>query len=577
MSSDHEKGVRSLFSVNERAAQALTEIAEYLELAGENRFKIRAYVKAASALRQLDGDLEELSESRALESVPGVGKAIAEKLEHFLTQGTIPLLEELRAQIPAGLVAVASLSGLGPKKTALLHAELGVDGLPSLREALRDGRVAQLKGFTAKGAARLLDEVEKTLAALPTYLKDQVEEWSEQMAQRLRGLPGLFEVQATGAVRSRTPTPTRLDLLLISRAPQETLAALSAQLSEEGLTALEVELDWQGRAVSQWVLEHPSGCPVGLTVVPQELAAWAQLTLTGPATFVDWVLERLGGELWEGCDETELLDSLRRGGLLPEIRHRPSCWNEPPTRLLSTVALQGNLHAHTTDSDGRATLEEMVAEARRRGHSYFGCTDHSRSLVIANGLTIERLLQQNESIRRLNRGWGDFVVFSGVECDILEDGELDYPPSVLDSLDYVVAAVHSFFHLDPPTMTQRLLRGLQGHPKVKILAHPTGRLLTRRQGYSADWEAVFACCAERRIAVEINANPWRLDLSEELLDRAIEAGCLVAINTDAHSLGEFDHHHHGVDMARRGAVPPERVVNTWSAERLQEWFADVPL
>lgn len=568
-----EKGVSSLFSLNERAAQAFNEIAEYMELSGENKFKIKAYVKASSVMRQLDDDLEELSESGRLLSIPGVGKAIAEKIEHFLAHGTIPLLEELRAQIPPGLVAISGLPGLGPKKTSLLNRELGVGDLAELRQALLDGKVAALKGFTAKSSGKLLEDVERALSRVPTYIKGRIEEWAEQTEDRLRDLPGLLEIHPTGALRRRSPEPTSLDLLLVCLDPRATLTALVGRLREENVPFCEDEQLLSGQLRPLLTLAHPSGCPMRITITGTENAAWDLLTLTGPQEFVDHLAERLPDGVWEGLSERDLLEELELSFLVPEIRHRRELWNGPATPLLSPVQVQGNLHAHSTDSDGLSDLEEMAEEARRRGHSYYGVTDHSRSLVIANGLTTERLLAQNARIRELNAKVGDFTLLSGTECDILESGELDYPTEVLDRLDYVVAAVHSFFHLDSEAMTERLLKGLSAHPRVKILAHPTGRLLTRRDGYTADWKRVFALCARQEIAVEINSNPWRLDISEELLDLALGEGCLIAINTDAHSLAEFENHRHGVDMARRGAVPPDRVVNTWSVDRLKEWFS----
>ncbi len=568
-----EKGASSLFSLNEKAAQAFNEIAEYMELAGENKFKIKAYVKASSVMRQLEDDLDELAESGRLLSIPGVGKAIAEKIEHLLSHGTIPLLEELRAQIPPGLVAISGLPGLGPKKTSLLNRELGVGDLSELRQALLDGKVAALKGFTARGSSKLLEDVERALSRVPTYIKGRLEEWSEQTQDRMRDLPGLLEIHETGLLRRRSPEPTSLDLLLVCLDPRATLTALVGRLREENVPFCEDELNLGGGLLPLLTLAHPSGCPMRLVVSGTENAAWHLLSLTGPQEFVDHVAERLPETPWEGLSERELLDELKLSHLVPEIRHRQELWSSSAAPLLSPVQVQGNLHAHSTDSDGLSDLEEMAEEARRRGHSYYGVTDHSRSLVIANGLTVERLLQQNARIRELNAKVGDFTLLSGTECDILEGGELDYPAEVLDLLDYVVAAVHSFFHLDTEAMTQRLLQGLSAHPRVKVLAHPTGRLLTRRDGYTADWKRVFALCAERGIAVEINSNPWRLDISEELLDLALAEGCLIAINTDAHSLAEFENHRHGVDMARRGAVPPDRVINTWSVERLKEWFS----
>ena len=567
-----EKGVSSLFSLNERAAQAFVEIAEYMDLAGENKFKIKAYVKAASVLRQRQDDLAALSESGKLLSIPGVGKAIAEKIEHFLAHGTIPLLEELRAQIPPGLVDISSLPGLGPKKTAQLNKELGISDLVELRQALLDGKVTELKGFNAKSVARLSDDVERALSRVPSYIKGRIEQWAEQTEDRLRGLPGLLQIHHTGLLRRKSPQPTTLDLLLVSMDPGKTRTALVGRLNEENVVYVEDEVVVGGRPFPVLTLAHPSGCPMRLSVTGTEYAAWDLLTLTGPQEFVDHLAGKLDEVPWSGASELDLLDELKRSHLVPEIRHRRDLWDSTGVPLLSVVQVQGNLHAHSTDSDGLSDLEEMVEEAKRRGHSFYGVTDHSRSLVIANGLTVERLLAQNQRVAALNAGSGDFTLLSGSECDILDNGELDYPAEVLDKLDYVVAAVHSFFQMPPEQMTERILKGLSGHPKVKILAHPTGRLLTRREGYIADWKRVFGHCAAQEIAVEINSNPWRLDISEELLDLAMAEGCLIAINTDAHSLAEFENLRHGVDMARRGAVPPDRVVNTWSVERLREWF-----
>lgn len=576
MSSTTEKGAGSLFSLNERAAQAFTEIGEYLELAGGDKFKVRAYVKAASVLRQLEADLQELSDAGQLQKIPGVGKAIAEKIEHFVNQGTIPMLEELRAQIPPGLVAVSGIPGLGPKKTSQLNQELGIGDLSDLREALSAGKVAELKGFTAKSQQKLLGEVEKLLSRTPTYIKGRLEDWAEQSKERLRDLPSLLEIHLAGTLRRKAPESERLDLLLVSMNPAATRTALHGRLSQEGVPFVEEEKVFTGdRPLSVFELAHPSGCPMRLVITGTEHAAWDLLVLTGPQEFSDYVAGKLEAVPWQGQSELDLLSEVGLAWLVPEIRHRQELWGGDSVELLSLVAIQGNLHAHSVDSDGLSDLEEMAAEAKGRGHSYYGVTDHSRSLVIANGLTPERLLAQRARISGLNASVGDFVLFSGSECDILEDGTLDYPTEVLDQLDYVVAAVHSFFHLDTEAMTERILKGLSAHPRVKILAHPTGRLLTRRDGYTADWKRVFQLCAESRIAVEINSNPWRLDISEELLDLALAQGCLIAINTDAHSLAEFENHRHGVDMARRGAVPPSRVVNTWSADKLKEWF-DAP-
>ena len=557
MSSDIQKGKHnaSLFSLNESAAQAFSQIAEYLQLKGENPFKIKAYIKASRVLRDLEEDLDEISRRGELKSISGVGKAIADKLEDFLATGKIPQLEALKKEIPAGLVQIASLPGLGAKKTVALHKELGVASLQELRDACLEERLETVKGFSKKSQAKYLELAEKALASDLTFVKSRLEEWGKQTCERLSDVSGVENVMVVGDVRRRTPFADRLEILLLCTDPQSARQDVLHRTSAGGASATE-----DGE---QLVLSHPSGCPIYLSFEGTGQAGWEILRRTGPESFVTH-FKPCSGALEEDVFKQASLEFVP-----PELREHESPWEAGP--LLEVEQVKGNLHAHTTWSDGAQSLEEMVEEARRRGHHYFGVSDHSRSLVIANGLTIERLREQADEARGLNATLGEFRVFRSVECDILEEGELDYPDEVLDELDYVVAAVHSFFHLDSETMTKRLLRGI-AHPKVRVLAHPTGRRLTKRDGYSADWASVFAACADGGVALEINASPWRLDISEELLKLAISKGCLISINTDAHSVGEFEYLRHGVDMARRVALDPDRVVNTWSVERLSKWF-----
>jgi DNA polymerase (family 10) len=557
MNSKDQKGKHdaSLFSLNESAAQAFSQIAQYLELKGVNPFKIKAYVKASRVLRDLADDLDAISQRGELRSIPGVGKAIADKLESFLETGSIPQLEALKEEIPAGLVRVSSLPGLGAKKTVLLHKELGVSGLQDLKEACIEERVETLKGFSKKSQAKFLGLVEKALASKVTFVKSRLEEWGRQTCERLADVSGLSHALVVGEVRRKSPFSDRLEILLVCDDPDVAHKDVLHRMSQGGGGAEETS---EGVTIS-----HPSGCPIHLHFHPVENGGWEIVRLTGPEEF----LEKLGPV--EASTEADVFDKLNLEFVPPELREHNSPWQTGP--LLEVDQIQGNLHAHTTWSDGAHTLKEMVDEARHRGHQFFGVSDHSRSLVIANGLTIERLRQQGQDIRELDSELGDIKVFRSVECDILEEGELDYPDDVLDELDYVVAAIHSFFHLDSEAMTERLLKGIQ-HPKVRVLAHPTGRRLTKRDGYNADWEQVFAACAERGVALEINASPWRLDISEDLLRLAVEKGCLISINTDAHSVTEFDNVQHGVDMARRVALDPDNIINTWSADKLAGWF-----
>ena len=551
----------SLFPLNESAAQAFSEISQYLELKGENPFKIKAYVKASRVLRTLETDLEELSLEGKLRSIDGVGKAIADKLEAFIKTGTIPQLEALKQEIPRGLVDVSNLPGLGSKKTVLLHKELGVSDLESFKAVLEAGKVEEVKGFSKKSQAKYLALVEKALSAETTFIKSRLEEWAQQTRERLCDVAGVTRIEVVGEVRRKAPQSSRLELLLVCSDRDA-----ARQDVEQRFASTSSNMESREGAL---IFDHPSGCPIWLRFASQEEAGNLLLRWTGPDQFVASVEKKLSQAVSFPTEEA-VFEAAKVPFVLPEIRHRKNVLKYRPV-LLELSQIQGNLHAHTTYSDGQNSLEEMVQQAVDLGHSFFGVSDHSRSLVVANGLTEERLLEQVQEIRALNERRSDIEIFASNETDILEDGCLDYPDEVLQKLDYVVVAVHSFFHLSQEAMTQRLLAGVS-HPAARILAHPTGRLLTRRDGYSADWEEVFKRCAERKVALEINSSPWRLDISEELLELAQECGCLIAINTDAHSLREFDYTRHGVDMARRGGLDPDRVVNTWDTERLKKWF-----
>lgn len=556
------KSEGSLFALNESAALAFSEIADLLEIKGENPFKIKAYIKASRVLRELEQDLEELAAAGELRTIPGVGKAIADKLETFLQTGSIPQLEELREEIPPGLVDIASLPGLGAKKTALLHSALAVVDLESLLAALQEQRVEKVKGFSKASQSKLLAAVEKAMSSEQLFVKSRLEEWARQTTERLDGLDGLKAVHVVGSVRRKCPVGDRIELLLLCDDRETVSRALLERLVESG-----TRHDAKEGTVK---LTHPAGCPLYLHLREAAQPGWELLSSTGPDDFVERVRER-GVVAVDGLSEEELFLRAGFNWLPPEIRHRADCFELDLDGLVRLEAIRGNLHCHTTYSDGLNTVEEMADRAVEMGHRYFAVSDHSRSLVVANGLTVERLSEQGRELAQLQPKFSSLKLLASSEVDILEDGSLDFSDEVLDSLDYAVAAVHSFFHLSPEEMTERILSGVS-HSKVRVLAHPTGRLLTRREGYQADWELVFARCAELGVAVELNSSPWRLDLGEELLELAVARGCLVAINTDAHSVEECGYIEHGIDVARRAGLSRDRVVNTWDVEKLTAWL-----
>lgn len=556
------KGACSLFSLEERTASAFREYASYLELQGESSFKIKAYLKAAKSVSVLDLELAHFAEQGTVESIPGIGKALAEKISQLYRNGSIRQLEVFRDDYGPGLLEVMSLPGLGAKKTLFLHSELGVRDLDSFAEALRSGSVASLKGFSVKSQEKLLAAVECKLQEPKVYLKSHLEDWAQTLSSTALSWPEVSAVKTVGTVRRLCPVGERLELLLCSPSIED----LKLRLSHLGGDAL----DSADQSMVKFL--HPSGCPIWFHLCPEFPSARTLVRLTGPSEYWERVRAELGELSDENLsDEAPWLSTLDLPYLPPELRHREELWTTGLSRELHFADMGGSFHNHTTASDGSHSILEMSQAAKELGHRFLGISDHSRSLTIAGGLSEEELLAQNEDISQLREETHFLGLFSSTECDILADGSLDYPPDTLARLDYVVVAVHSHFQQSKSDMTARLLRGIDSS-KVRILAHPTGRILTGRAGYEADWETVFTKCRELKVAVEINASPWRLDVSEELLDLAVELGCLLAVSPDAHSMQELRLLRHGYDMLLRSKAQPEQIVNLWSLADLRAWF-----
>ena len=561
-----EKGACSLFSLEERVSSAFLEFAQYLELKGESSFKVRAYRKAIKAISALDEDLSSVASRGAVESISGVGKALAEKIDQMYKTGRIRQLDVLRQEYGAGMLDVMSLSGLGAKKTLFLNQELGVTDLLSLTEQLRSGAVANLKGFSSKSEQRLLREAEWEFSTPRAYLKSHLEKWGTALVSAFQTWPEVSDAVVVGAVRRLCPTSDKLELLLTTDSTQK----VQSRLESLGARAI------AGSSSKRLGIVHPSGCPVHLYLCSKEEASASLLELTGPPRYWAHLQKAIRGPADDlHGDETEQTGPREPATLPPELRHRSELWTSGWKRDFGLSDLGGSFHNHTTASDGANSLQEMAEAALGLGHRFLGISDHSRSLTVAGGLTEEELLAQVREIDELRERISALQLFRSNECDILADGSLDYGHEVLSQLDYVVVAVHSHFQQSKGVMTNRLLVALD-HPNVRILAHPTGRILTKRQGYDADWNAIFTKCQENRIAVEINASPWRLDVSEELLDFAIEKGCLLAISPDAHSIEELALLRHGFDMLLRSKARKNQIVNLWSLADLETWFEKGP-
>ncbi len=569
---------------NEEVAKIFQNIADLLAIKGESRYRIVAYERAAETLSTLGRDIEDVWKSGELRDLPGVGEAIAAKIDEFFSSGELGFYNELTAEVPESLVEVLRVSHVGPKKAALFWHQLGVTTVAELEQAAAAGKLAKLSGMGQRSQEKILEGIE-ALRRLDTgrVLLGQALPAAERFLERLRELPQTGAAEAAGSLRRRRETVGDLDLLTASSAPAEVMDAF--------LDFPEVDhIRGRGETKSSVVLRD--GLRIQLWVHPPERFGTALQYATGSKEHNVRLRERAqrqglslsehafkaedGDELLCGS-EGEVYEKLGLPWIPPELREdrgeiEAAVEGNLPD-LIEIGDIRGELHSHTDWSDGRASLQEMVQGAVQAGHRYLVVTDHSRSLGVANGLSIERLRQQRNAIREMQGRVGqDITLLQGAEVEILADGTLDYPDDVLAELDLVVASLHTSLEQPRAKVTERLLNAVV-NPHVDVIGHPTGRLIGRRGPADLDLDSVFAAAAETGVALEISSSPERLDLSDVHARRALEFGCLLAINTDAHHPDHFELLRYGVATARRGWVEPNSVINTWSADRLLEWLA----
>jgi len=566
---------------NELVARILYEIADLLDLDGV-AFKPRAYRRAAEVIESLDEPIEDLVASGRHAELPGVGEAIAKKIAEIVETGHLAYHDELRAKLPIDLYALTRVEGVGPKTAKLLYDALGVKTLADLEAAARDGKVRTVKGLGEKIEEKILRGLAETRGVEGRMLLGLALPLAESLIATLRET-GLFErLEFAGSLRRGRETIGDLDLLAVSQDPAR---AADAFVSLSDIA----EVFAHGEAKSSVRLGN--GMQVDLRIVPAESFGAALQYFTGSkahnialrklAVAKGWKLNEYGlydatDRSLAGEDEDGVYRALGLEPIPPELREdsdeielaaRASTGARAAgglPRLVELDDLRGDLHVHTDASDGTASLEEMVAAARARGLEYIAITDHARFAEVIGGLTPDTLLAQIDEIAALNKRLKSFRVLTGIEVNIQPDGSLDLPDDLLARLDWVVASVHSHFRQPKDEMTARLRRAI-ADDHVDILAHPTGRKIGERPPYDADWDAVFCAAAEHACALEINANPIRLDLNAELARRAVAAGCKLSIGSDAHAPEHFDFLRLGVLTARRGWATAKDVVNTLHA------------
>jgi len=570
-------------------SEVLDRIGTMLEIKGENPFKIRAYFSGARTLQTMEEDLGEVIESGKLGEVPGIGKALTEKIETLFTTGELAFYDKLVASVPAGLMDLLDIPGLGGKKIKVLHDKLAIDSIDSLRLACEAGKVAELKGYGKKTEEKILSGIENREAYAARHLWWDARSVVEKILPGLEALPEVERVEAAGSFRRGMETVGDLDFLVASSNPAPIMDWFTSMDSIAEVTA-------HGDTKSSVRLE--GGMQADLRVVPTAQFYFALHHFTGSKdhnvrmrqkalsmglSLSEWGLRpeeqkdssRKAGPV-EAHSEADIFEALGLQYVPPSLREgmgevEAAERNELPV-LLEFSDLKGCFHNHTTASDGRNTLEEMAKEADRRGWEYLGISDHSKASFQANGLDEERLSKQVQAINNINES-GNFRVhlFSGSEVDILSGGKLDFEDSVLDALDYVVASVHNGLTQDEETMTARIIKAIE-HPKVTMIGHVSGRLLLRREASKINFTKILDAAISNGKILELNANPMRLDMDWRHWRRAAEKGLLCCINPDAHALHHFDFQHAGVLAARKGWLTAKDVFNTRTLREVQEYL-----
>ncbi|HEX2450104.1 MAG TPA: DNA polymerase/3'-5' exonuclease PolX [Gemmatimonadales bacterium] len=557
------------------AAQVLDQIASFLELRGENPFRIRAFRAASRAVGGLPGDLQTALEDGSLAGTKGIGPATLQIVTELATTGRASLLEELREQIPPGLVEMLAISGLGIARIRQIHEVLDIDSLPELEAAALDGRLAKLPRFGQKTSENILRGIAYLRQASTFRLSHHAAEEAEALRHALEKLPGVSHAFVAGDVRRRSEIVRDLVLVLVADVPAgelfDRLSRLPGVHEFAGQDERRVTLRFAGGASAQIVATTPVN--LGAVLVQATGSETHLEALQRHAVSRGYNLS--GAALWRGSEfvatptEAHLYRALGLAEIPAELREGDGeIAAAAAGRLPSLVErndVRGFLHCHTNYSDGSNTVAELAQACRDAGYAYVGLTDHSQGAAYAGGLRPEDLERQADEVDAVNQTLQGVRVLKGVEADILADGSLDYEDDVLDRLDFVIASIHSRFNLTEREMTTRMLAAMD-NPYVTIIGHPTGRLLLSRDPYGVDLEAVFEKAARNGIAMEINADPHRLDLDWRVLRRARTHGVTISIGADAHSTAGIANVEFGVGIARKGWLSADDVLNARSVD-----------
>ncbi len=564
-------------------AGIFARIADLLEFRGDNPFRIRAYRRAAQNLERFSGDLERLSHEGRLTELSGIGGDLAHKISEFLSTGKIAAFEQLRRSVPPGVFELLEVPGLGPKTARLLCERLHISTVRQLEEAARAHRLRALPGFQTKKEANLLRGVEILKKGQERMHLGLALARAAEWLTVLRRIPGVRDVSTAGSLRRMQETIGDLDLLVSSTEAKRVMrgvtgSPLCARVLAAGdtkasvLTTAGVQVDVRVVRPESYgaALQYFTGSKEH-NVRIRELAIRRGLKVNEYGVFRSATGRRIGGR-----EEAEVYQALGLPWMAPELREDHGEIEAAKAgrlpRLVEASDVRGDFHIHTTWSDGSDSLEAVARAGAARGYQYLAICDHSQALKVAHGMSVQRLRQQMAKIRSLNVRTKRFRLLRGAEVDILADGSMDYPDAVLAELDFVVGSIHSGFRQDKATITKRIIAAMR-NPYVTLIAHPTGRLMGQREPYAVDLEAVFRTAKDTGTAMEINAYPRRLDLCDTAARQAQEAGAMLAVSTDTHSLDQLEHMAIGLGVARRAWVERRQLLNCLTLTQLIAWIA----
>lgn len=559
--------------------RTLEKIAIYLEIKGENPFKVAAYRKAARALEEDERTLEEIDNPT---SIQGIGKGTGEVIAELKETGKSTLLEQLQKELPESLLQLLKIPDLGGKKIAKLYKHLKIDSIESLKEACLNGKVQTVPGFGKKTEEKLLNRINEMTSRPERYPLPFALEAAQKIETELKEMKEIIRFSRAGSLRRMKESVKDLDFIIATNEPEKVGKKLLAMPNVTNVIAsgttkvsLEVTYDLPIQADFRLVSDEQFATALHhFTGSKEHNVKMRQLAKERGEKISEYgVVHVKTGKVQTFATEEEFFRHFGLEYIPPELREDEGEIEQftKPQELIELKHIRADLHLHTTYSDGAHSIKEMAEMARKRGYEYIAITDHSQFLKVANGLDEDRLKRQMEEIRKLNETYDDFTIFTGIEMDILPDATLDFPDRLLEEIDFVIASIHSAFSQDEETIMKRLEAALR-NPHVDLIAHPTGRLLGKRDGYAADVERLIELAKETKTALELNANPYRLDLAPKWLKKAEEAGVIIAINTDSHTYETYSYMEYGISMAKRGHLRKQSVINTWPVEKFRQFL-----